>query len=264
MAQLPCSGSVRDVDKYNTSESSANDRYRRSPTTSGIGWSRGELRGRPTSCPARAICRRSSASAGSRSARPWRRSATRAWSTHARASGGSSARRPLRQPLPSWTRSSASSRERHASGAADHRVRVRRRAPATSPSSSAATRCCESSASTGPTAIRSPSSPCGAPPSSARAVPRATSSASRSTSCSASRCAARRRRSAPLPRAPTTPKLLEVPVGSRCCAASASPPTPAGGRSCWPAHLPGASHGVRRRPAHGRAVDAPSGLRLVE
>ena len=69
-------------------------------------------------------------------------------------------------------------------GAPGARVRVRPRRRRGSAPCSARTRCCGCGGSTWPTASRSPSSPCGARPSSAQDCRGPTSSARRSTSCS--------------------------------------------------------------------------------
>ena len=98
--------------------------------------------------------------------------------------------------------------------AAGDRFRVRDAAGPRRATCSASTVCCASSASTSPTASRSRSSRCGAPPSSASSCRWPTSSASRSTSCSTSSCGARRRRSAPTLAEPPDAELLAVPVGS--------------------------------------------------
>ena len=61
--------------------------------------------------------------------------------------------------------------------------------------------------------------------------PGRTSSGGRSTSCWASRCAGRRRRSAPTRPSRPTPSCCTSPSARRCCAASASRPTPPAARS---------------------------------
>ena len=92
-----------------------------------------------------------------------------------------------------------------------------------------------------------------------------TSSVARSTSCSTSACAARRRRSAPTSPTPPTPRCSPCPRARRCCGASGSPPTRRPAGAAERARLPGAPHRVRRRAAERPSRrSTPSGLRLVE
>ena len=100
----------------------------------------------------------------------------------------------------------------------------------------------------------------GVVPGRARSAPvaAATSSGARSTSCSASRCAARRRRSAPTRPSAEDAALLEVPVGAPGAAVRAGHhrhrrPTGAAQR----AHLPGPPHRVRGRPSQRSAERHP-------
>ena len=158
------------VYKYKTSAQDPLPGDRRRPAAAGRG---GEFAAGGC-CRARPSCRQRTTPAGSRSARRSSCCATRAWSTPARASAGSS---PSTRCA---SRSAGSARSRAqlaASGVAlrapDPRLRLRGGAAARAAGARRRARCCGCGASTWPTASRSPASRCGARRSSAPTLSRA-------------------------------------------------------------------------------------------
>ena len=237
----------------------------RSPTSCGAA-SRAASSPRAACCPARASCRQLTRSAGSRSARRWSCCGTRGWSTPARASAGSSP--PIRCARRSGRLGTIEGQLGELGVASERRVVgfgfVDARRPGCA-RCSASTRCSRCAGSTWPTASPSPASPCGAPRSWAPACRAPTSRRAPFYELLDVRSAAPRRRSARPPPAPEDAELLAVPVGSpvlRCERVTRG----VDGRPVLRvrARVPRPPHRVRRRPAPGRALDRPSGLRLVE
>ena len=166
-------------------------------------------------CRARASCRPSSASAGSPCAGRWRRCATSGWSSRARASGGSSPPSPCSSgssgcgTIERSSRRGASQPQRR-----DHRVRVRRRPPTCRRELGVDQRAARQARQ--PRRRRAVRRRHRVVPGRARPAPvdARRRAHARSTSCSASRCAARRRRSAPTAPSRPTPSCSAVPAGT--------------------------------------------------
>ena len=238
--------------KYRTSARDPLPRDRRRPPRAGGGR---RVRRGAHCCRASRSCRQPTRPAGSRSARRWSCCATRGWSTPARASAGS----PPSTRCASRSAGSARSRRQLAASGVHSERRIldfgfvpapprcragaRQRRP-----------CSRCAGSTSPTASRSRGSRCGAPRTSARSCRGPTSSGRRSTSCSTCRSAAPCRRSAPPWSSPATPSCSRCRVGSpvlRCERVTSHAGGAAG--AAVRARLPGPPHGVRGRPADGRA-----------